>query len=174
MNSLQKTIDDGLAITNDYSNSEQERSSRESILTQNDNTQMNRPEGPCSLISFETTECPAQSDIIRQPSPPPVLAEVHDLIPAVSQPSPNVLAEVQDLIPAVSSQVSEAERGMETSLQDNLVHAESPLQLHIVRLLLTNPLSLSLNYYFFFFFSGKAYRCCYIFLLISNSCLYQL
>jgi STAM-binding protein len=132
-NSLKKTIDDGLAITNDYSNSEQERSSRDPILTQNDNTQMHRPEGPCSLISFETTESPAQSDIIRQPSPPPVLAEVQDLIPAVSQPSPNVLAEVQDLIPALSSQVSEAERGMENSLQDNLVHAESPLQLHIVR-----------------------------------------
>lgn len=143
-NSLQKTIDDGLAITNEYSNSEQERSSREPILTQNDNTQIHRPEGPCSLISFETTESPAQSDIIRQPSPPPVLAEVQDLIPAVSQPSPNALAEVQDLIPALSSQVSEAERGMETSLQDNLVHAESPLQLHIVRLLLTISLSLSL------------------------------
>ncbi|KAE8124909.1 hypothetical protein FH972_019752 [Carpinus fangiana] len=128
--SLQTTID-GLAITNDYNNSEQERSSRESILTQNDNTQMHRTEEPCSLISFETTESPAQLDIIRQPSPPPVLAEVQDLIPAVSQPSPNVLAEVQDLIPAVSSQFSEAERGMETSLQDNLVHAESPLQLHI-------------------------------------------
>ena len=136
VNSLQTTID-GLAITNDYNNLEQERSRRESILTQNDNTQTHHTEGPCSLISFETTESPAQSDIIRQPSPPPVLAEVQDLIPAVSQPSPNVLAEVQDLIPAVSSQVSEAERGMETSLQDNLVHAESPLQLHIVRLHLT-------------------------------------
>lgn len=129
--SLQKTIDGGLAKTKGYGDLEQEKSSQESIHTQGENTQMHHPEEPSSLISFDATESPAQSDIIRQPSPPPVLAEVQDVIPAVSQPSSNVLAELQDLIPAVSSQVSEAECGRDTSLQDNLLHAESPLQLHI-------------------------------------------
>lgn len=140
---MQKTIDDGLAIREDRSNSGHKRSSQESMLTQNDDTQMHCAEELSSLISFETTESPAQPDIIRQPSPPPVLAEVQDLIPAVSHPcSPNVLAEIQDLIPAVSSQVIEAECGIKKFPQDKIVHTESPLQLHIVRLLLTISLSL--------------------------------
>ncbi|KAB1212533.1 AMSH-like ubiquitin thioesterase 1 [Morella rubra] len=129
--SLQKAIDGGLTITKDCSNLRHECTSVESILTPNDDTQMQRPEEPCSLITFETTESIVPPDIIRQPSPPPVLAEVKDLIPAASQHNiPDVLAEVQDLIPAFSAQVSEAERGTETLRQDNLVHAESPLQLH--------------------------------------------
>uniref|UniRef100_A0A2N9HZI6 MPN domain-containing protein n=1 Tax=Fagus sylvatica TaxID=28930 RepID=A0A2N9HZI6_FAGSY len=130
--SMQKTIDDGLAIREDRSNSGHKRSSQELMLTQNDDTQMHCAEELSSLISFETTESPAQPDIIRQPSPPPVLAEVQDLIPAASHPcSPNVLAEIQDLIPAVSSQVIEAECGIKKFPQDKIVHTESPLQLHI-------------------------------------------
>ncbi|KAK7840520.1 amsh-like ubiquitin thioesterase 1 [Quercus suber] len=128
--SLQKTIEDGLAIREDCSNSGQEKSRQESILTSKDDTQKHCAEEPSSLISFETTQ--SQPNIIRQPSPPPVLAEVQDSIPAVSHPcSPNVLAEIQDLIPAVSSQVSESGCGTEMSPKDNFVQAESPLQLHI-------------------------------------------
>ncbi|PQQ10715.1 AMSH-like ubiquitin thioesterase 1 isoform X1 [Prunus yedoensis var. nudiflora] len=56
---------------------------------------------------------PDHTKIIRQPSPPPVLAEV------------------QDLIPAVSPQVPEVECGLETLSSDDLLRAESPLQLHI-------------------------------------------
>ncbi|XP_065637642.1 AMSH-like ubiquitin thioesterase 1 isoform X3 [Quercus suber] len=127
---LQKTIEDGLAIREDCSNSGQEKSRQESILTSKDDTQKHCAEEPSSLISFETTQ--SQPNIIRQPSPPPVLAEVQDSIPAVSHPcSPNVLAEIQDLIPAVSSQVSESGCGTEMSPKDNFVQAESPLQLHI-------------------------------------------
>lgn len=128
--SLQKTIDNGLAIREDCSNSGQEKSRQESILTSKDDTQKHCAEEPSSLISFETTQ--SQPNIIRQPSPPPVLAEVQDSIPAASHPcSPNVLAEIQDLIPAVSSQVSESGCGTEMSPKDNFVQAESPLQLHI-------------------------------------------
>ena len=143
-NSLQKTIDDGLAIREDCSNLGQEKSRQESTLTSKDDTQMHCAEEPSSLISFETTQ--SQPNIIRQPSPPPVLAEVQDSNPAVSHTcSPNVLAEIQDLIPAVSSQVSESGCGTEMSPKDNFVQAESPLQLHIVSLLLT--ISLSLNFF---------------------------
>lgn len=140
-NSLQKTIDDGLAIREDCSNLGQEKSRQESTLTSKDDTQMHCAEEPSSLISFETTQ--SQPNIIRQPSPPPVLAEVQDSIPASHACSPNVLAEIQDLIPAVSSQVSESGCGTEMSPKDNFVQAESPLQLHIVSLLLTTSLSLS-------------------------------
>ena len=144
-NSLQKTIDDGLAVREDCSNLGQEKSRQESTLTSKDDTQMHCAEEPSSLISFETTQ--SQPNIIRQPSPPPVLAEVQDSIPASHACSPNVLAEIQDLIPAVSSQVSESGCGTEMSPKDNFVQAESPLQLHIVSLLLTTSLSLSLNFF---------------------------
>lgn len=151
-NSLQETINDGLSVKTDSGNSEDETSNAVLILTKADNTLMHSVAEPGSLISFEPTESPAQPDIIRQPSPPPVLAEVQDLIPAVSQHhSSNVLAELQDLIPAVSSQVNEMEHGMGTSLQDKLVDAESPLQLHIVSLLpptISLPCALRLTFFF--------------------------
>lgn len=98
------------------SNSEHERPSLEPILTQsNDDGQIRRTEEP-SLISFESTETPEPPQLIRQPSPPPVLAEV------------------QDLIPAISPQVSEVESELETLSSDEFLRAESPLELHIVRL----------------------------------------
>lgn len=86
-------------------------------MQRNDDSQSHNTEEPCSLISFETTEPPAHIEVIRQPSPPPVLAEV------------------QDLIPAVSPQVSVAESGVEMLSTDEVVRAETPLQLHIVRFL---------------------------------------
>ena len=96
--------------------SDQERLPPESTPTETrDENQINHTE-EVSLISFETTETPVSVEIIRQPSPPPVLAEV------------------QDLIPAVSPQVSEAECGLDTISTDEALRAESPLQLHIVRL----------------------------------------
>lgn len=64
----------------------------------------NKP-GVDSLISFE--EIP--SDIIRQPSPPPVLAQVQDLVSPDTGPGP----------------------GPEKSTDS--VCSESPLELHIVR-----------------------------------------
>lgn len=83
----------------------------------NDNNQMLHTQEPFSLISFDVEETPAHAEVIIQPSPPPVLAEVQDLIPAVSPP------------------VSEADCQLEMLQTDELVRAESPLQLHIVRFL---------------------------------------
>ncbi|CAL5445172.1 unnamed protein product [Camellia sinensis] len=93
-------------------NSEPERSSVEAILPLNDDNKMHHAEEPGSLISFEPIEMPLQTNIIRQPSPPPVLAEVQDLIPA-------------------SPAVTETLYGMDNSLPDGLASSESPLQLHI-------------------------------------------
>lgn len=69
------------------------------------------------MISFDTVESNVQVDIIRQPSPPPILAEV------------------QDLIPPVSGQLADPKDGMDNSTSENYVCSEAPLQLHIVRLL---------------------------------------
>lgn len=102
-------------IKKDCGNTEHEKSSLESVLTLNDDTKVHHAEEPCSMISFETVETPLHTEIIRQPSPPPVLAEV------------------QDLIPAMSAQVIGAEYGMENPSPDSFVRSESPLQLHFVR-----------------------------------------
>ena len=65
---------------------------------------------PTLLISFETIETPLQTDIIRQPSPPPVLADLQNLIPR-------------------SIPITKADYGMENSLPESLVSSEPPLQL---------------------------------------------
>lgn len=115
-NRLGQSIEEEHTIIKDTSNSEPEKSTLDPILTQNtDDGPMLPTEELHSLISFESTETPDHTKIIRQPSPPPVLAEV------------------QDLIPAVSPQVPEVECGLETLSSDDLLRAESPLQLHIVR-----------------------------------------
>ncbi|TKY60937.1 AMSH ubiquitin thioesterase 1 [Spatholobus suberectus] len=111
--SLQQPLEDGCLNKNDNSISEQHRSDLESILTQSDNCQAKHADEAPSLISFEATEIPAQIEVIRQPSPPPVLAEV------------------QDLVPAVSPHVNEEGCKTEIPTSDSIVHAESPLQLHI-------------------------------------------
>ncbi|CAN6717499.1 unnamed protein product [Malus baccata var. baccata] len=106
-------IKDEKTNINDASDLEPERSSLEPILTQTtDGVQKDCMAELCSLISFESTETPDDTKLVRQPSPPPVLAEV------------------QDLIPAISSQASEVECGLETLSSDEL-RAESPLELHI-------------------------------------------
>lgn len=99
----------------DNSISEHNRSDLESILTQSEDCQAQHADEAPSLISFEATEIPAHLEVIRQPSPPLVLAEV------------------QDLVPAVSPHVDEAGCKTETQLSDSSLRGESPLQLHIVR-----------------------------------------
>lgn len=96
-----------------------------------DDNQKCRDEEPCSLISFETIETPVLPAVIRQPSPPPVLAEV------------------QDLVPATPPQVSEAENKMDVSSPNDLICSEAPLQLHIVSFLTT----LFFMFYIFWEFS---------------------
>lgn len=88
----------------------------EPVVAVSENCQAQHTEEPVSLISFETTEVAAPTEVvIRQPSPPPVLAEV------------------QDLIPALSPQVEKEEYKIEAPTPDEIVRAETPLQLHIVR-----------------------------------------
>lgn len=89
------------------------KSDLESIFIQNEDSQPQAEEPP-SLISFEAIETPARIEVIRQPSPPPVLAEV------------------QDLVPAVSPHIHETGCKTEAPSSDSYVQAESPLQLHIV------------------------------------------
>lgn len=111
--SLQQPLEDGSLNKKDNNISEQHRSDLESILTQNDDCQAKHADEAPSLISFEATEIPAQIEVIRQPSPPPVLAEV------------------QDLVPAVSPFVNEGGCKTEIPSAESVVRAESPLQLHI-------------------------------------------
>lgn len=86
-----------------------------SIPTESEDRQPQRTQESPSLISFEAIEeTSAQIEIIRQPSPPPVLAEVHDLVPSMSP------------------HINEAGCKAEIPSSDSSVHAESPLQLHIV------------------------------------------
>ena len=131
-NSLQQASANEVLIEKACISSENERPSLASVLPLNDDNKMPQAEEPCSLISFESMETPLQIDIIRQPSPPPVLAEVQDLIP-VSTPG----------------SITESEYGMENPLPDGLVSSESPLELHIVSL----SLSLSLSLQFLLFIS---------------------
>ncbi|KAI9381042.1 hypothetical protein POPTR_015G045800v4 [Populus trichocarpa] len=117
---LQESVKAELFVKSEHSSSEPGRSSLESILSVQDDNQKCRDEEPCSLISFETIETPVLPAVIRQPSPPPVLAEV------------------QDLIPATPPQVSEAENKMDISSPNDLICSEAPLQLHISTTLMEN------------------------------------
>ncbi|XAR63925.1 Proteasome endopeptidase complex [Bertholletia excelsa] len=96
----------------------------ETSLLSNEDKRTNHLEEPGSLISFESVEIAPQPDIIRQPSPPPVLAEVQDLIPAVSL-------------------AAESECRMENPLPDGLVSSEPPLQLHMSTTLMDSFMKLA-------------------------------
>lgn len=122
--SLQHHVEDGLMNNNEASSSEHEQSSLESVLTLNEDNQIHPAEELGSLISFETTETP-HTEIIRQPSPPPVLADV------------------QDLIPETPTQVSEVNGQMETPSTDGLVCSEAPLEMHISTVLMESFLKLA-------------------------------
>lgn len=108
--STQNSTEEGIVMKEEDGCSEQEKSSLESVvLPKTDNHQIQESD---SLISFED-EIASQSEvIIRQPSPPPVLADVQDLIPAAS--------------PA-----TQTESGLENASNDALVCSEDPMQLHI-------------------------------------------
>lgn len=117
-NSLRQAPENGVLSEKASSNSENTKLHIQAILPSNDDKKMNCDEELASLISFESVETPLQTAIIRQPSPPPVLADVQDLIPPLDP-------------------VTEADHGMENSLSGGLVPSESPLQLHIVRISLS-------------------------------------
>uniref|UniRef100_A0A1J3C8C9 AMSH-like ubiquitin thioesterase 1 n=1 Tax=Noccaea caerulescens TaxID=107243 RepID=A0A1J3C8C9_NOCCA len=110
--SFQQRLDSKPMITNG-SNNEPERPVVESSAPSTENVQKNYTEELSSMISFEEPESVNENKIIRQPSPPPVLAEV------------------QDLAPALCPEAREAECKIENSLPDESLRAESPLELHI-------------------------------------------
>ncbi|KAI3473925.1 hypothetical protein Pfo_028123 [Paulownia fortunei] len=68
---------------------------------------------PLQIPRFNNIQHSSQNEIIRQPSPPPLLADVQDLIPT-------------------STPATQAECGLEDASNDALVCSEDPLQLHIL------------------------------------------
>ncbi|CAA3023235.1 AMSH-like ubiquitin thioesterase 1 [Olea europaea subsp. europaea] len=140
----------GTTMRKDDDNLERERSTLESVVLPAKENQTFQTQEIDSLISFETVDSLPQEEIIKQPEPPPVLADVQDLIPRstpdlvsfetidclpleeiIRQPEPPpVLADVQDLVPR-STPATERECMMEKSSSDGLNCSEDPLQLHI-------------------------------------------
>ncbi|XP_022725462.1 AMSH-like ubiquitin thioesterase 1 isoform X2 [Durio zibethinus] len=91
-----------------------------------ENSQKFHVDEPYPMISFEESETtPVHINVTRQPSPPPVLAEV------------------QDLVNAISPQVTETDCRIENPLADGLVHSESPLQLHIATMMMESFMKLA-------------------------------
>lgn len=113
---LLPSVEDKHAIKKDSTDLEKGTSSLVSNLIVDDGNKLPQTEEEPLMISFETTETTVHTDIIRQPSPPPVLAEVQDLIPGVSHEHNNLTC------------------GLDKPAPDNYVCSESPLQLHIVSL----------------------------------------
>lgn len=91
--------------------SSQDNTILEDVLSLHDGGALFHAEQPSSMISFDDTEVPTKMDLIRDPSPPPVRAEVEELV-------------------AMTSQLSNSLE--QTSLSTNeLVGSESPLEVHI-------------------------------------------
>ncbi|KAI3780254.1 hypothetical protein L2E82_10226 [Cichorium intybus] len=113
-------LENGASVEKTSNKLEHEKPSLESNILPKTNNQPNINELD-SLISFEEKiETPVQLDnIIRQPSPPPVLAEV------------------QDLVPTTSPLVNDTGTGSVNST-DGVVCSESPLELHISTKLMDN------------------------------------
>ncbi|CAN1159172.1 AMSH-like ubiquitin thioesterase 1 [Linum perenne] len=113
LGSFQQSIGNGFPQKSDSRISEPQSSSRtESTLNlyEKEANQSCQTGEPNPMISFDTEDIPVLPDIIRQPSPPAVLAEV------------------QDLAPLTSPQVTEPEHKMDISAPDV---RKDPLQLHI-------------------------------------------
>ncbi|KAL3529263.1 hypothetical protein ACH5RR_008585 [Cinchona calisaya] len=109
----QKPVEDGSSVKMGDISLEPEAPKVKPLELESKDNKTDQVEEPGSLISFETIESSVQRDIIRQPSPPPVLAEI------------------QDLIPSTSPAVADGDCGLSTPSPDDLVCAEAPLELHI-------------------------------------------
>ncbi|XP_058087253.1 AMSH-like ubiquitin thioesterase 1 [Magnolia sinica] len=111
--SLVQPAEDGAEVLKAGEKSEPERSTIESVLSLDDGRWSVHAEQPSSMATSNIVESPIQMDIIRQPAPPPVLADI------------------QNLVPVTSSEAFDSINGPAKSFQDELIHSESPLQLHI-------------------------------------------
>ncbi|XP_050238517.1 AMSH-like ubiquitin thioesterase 1 [Mercurialis annua] len=116
---LQLFKENGVNLESDSNSSGLERPSSQV------DSQMCKAEEPSALISFEATEMPVQTNLIRQPSPPAVLAEV------------------QDLLPAMSPQFTEVGNKLSISSPDDIACSEPPLQLHISTTMMENFMKLA-------------------------------
>ncbi|XP_030455630.1 AMSH-like ubiquitin thioesterase 1 isoform X3 [Syzygium oleosum] len=122
---LLPSVEDKHAIKKDSTDLEKGTSSLVSNLVVDDGNKLPQTEEEPLMISFETTETTVHTDIIRQPSPPPVLAEV------------------QDLIPGVSHEHNDLTCGLDKPASHNYVCSESPLQLHISTALMNTFMKLA-------------------------------
>ncbi|XP_073273663.1 AMSH-like ubiquitin thioesterase 1 [Primulina huaijiensis] len=113
-NNTRLSIKDGTMTGNDGGSSEQERIVLESVVQPKNYCQSIKNQEFDSLISFEPIEIVPQTEIIRQPSPPPVLVDVQNLIPT-STPDAETMPEC----------------GLENSSNVSFIRSEDPLQLHI-------------------------------------------
>lgn len=104
-------IEDGVAAIKDDSTLIGEKPRLQPALEPSNDSQKPQVDDQ-PMISFETSDVP-DTVIVKQPSPPPVLAEV------------------QDLIPAEAPLVAEKHDTMDGLLQDSLLQPESPMELHI-------------------------------------------
>ncbi|XP_068641639.1 AMSH-like ubiquitin thioesterase 1 isoform X2 [Aristolochia californica] len=111
--SLLQPVENGALSEKDCVKSDPEKSTLEAVFSLDDGRWTSPAEEPCSLTSSNTIEASPRTDIIRQPSPPPVLADV------------------QDLILSPSLQPLDLNHEPVKLLEDQLVQSESPLQLLI-------------------------------------------
>ncbi|URE46828.1 AMSH-like ubiquitin thiolesterase [Musa troglodytarum] len=105
---LQPTEDKPVAAK-ENGTSEIEKSMLEVLSLQDDSTQPQEEQHP--MVSLDVSDVNPKMDIVKELSPPPVLAEVQD-----------VHVTAQDSCSLTSQTVS---------LQDELIHAESPQEVHI-------------------------------------------
>lgn len=114
-NSLHKPAEEELSTKNESTSSDPEKSMFESVLSLDDGRWSVQAEDTNPLATLDSSETPVQK-LPREPSPPPVLADVKDVVHHPSHVTDSNLDSVK-------------------SLQDELVPSESPLQLHMVRCL---------------------------------------
>ncbi|XP_031406827.1 AMSH-like ubiquitin thioesterase 1 [Punica granatum] len=118
-------VEDKPATKEDSSNSEKEAPSLNLVPVVEEVSKVPRAEEEHLMISFDATESTVETKIIRQPSPPPVLAEV------------------QDLIAPASGQLAEPQNGMDNPPREDYICSETPLQLHISTKLMENFMKLA-------------------------------
>lgn len=115
-NSLLQRVEDKPAIKEDTGSSEKETPSLNLVPAVEEVSKVPQAQEEIPMISFDAPESTVDTDIIRQPSPPPVLAEVQDLTPAPGQ-------------------LTAPKNEIENPFCEDYVCSETPMQLHIVRLL---------------------------------------
>lgn len=95
-----------------------EKSAAEPVLSLQDEILSLLVEEKPSVATPDVTEAAMKVDVVRQPSPPPVLADVQNLVSDITIPPP---------------QCGDSTLREPDSLPDELLRAESPLEVHIVR-----------------------------------------